>query len=190
MRIFRCNSANSAVAKQTYQRVLTVEPTSRQALLHLGMIEAKFGNRQEAATPHYLVLIKHDPAFMDTYVQLANLHEGSGDLAAAEQVTHDGNKTRTDMGNPGYLWRGKIFKSRARLIPRRPISRRAIHLAPDVPFPKEALASLLAAENRKLAEARTLAEAAVAADKTSDTPRHARFCLLPSQPSLRRTTRN
>ena len=43
--------------------------------------------------------------------------------------------------------------------------RRAIQLAPDVPFPKEALASLLATENRHLAEARALAEAAVVSDK-------------------------
>ena len=152
-----------AVAKQMYQRVLTVEPTSRQALLHLGMIEAKFGNRQEAAA-HYLVLIKHDPAFMDTYVQLANLHEGSGDLAAAEQALTMGIKHEPTWA-PGYLWRGKIFQKQGASDSAETDFRRAIHLAPDVPFPKEALASLLAADNRKLAEARTLAEAAVAADK-------------------------
>ena len=42
--------------------------------------------------------------------------------------------------------------------------RRAIQLAPNVSFPKEALASLLATENRKLTEALTLAKAAVASD--------------------------
>ena len=42
--------------------------------------------------------------------------------------------------------------------------RRAIQLAPGVPFPKEALASLFATENRKLAEALTLAETVVKID--------------------------
>ena len=42
--------------------------------------------------------------------------------------------------------------------------RRAIHLAPDVPFPKEALASLLAWEDRQLTEALTLAEDVVKSD--------------------------
>ena len=45
--------------------------------------------------------------------------------------------------------------------------RRAIQLAPDVPFPKEALASLLATENRKLAEALTFAETVVKSDSRS-----------------------
>ena len=42
--------------------------------------------------------------------------------------------------------------------------RRAIQLAPDVPFPKEALAALLATENRELTEALTLAETVVKSD--------------------------
>ena len=47
--------------------------------------------------------------------------------------------------------------------------RRAIQLAPDVPFPKEALASLLAWEDRALNEALTLAETAV---KNDERPTH------------------
>ncbi len=74
-----------ASAKQAYQRVLKLEPTSRQALLHLGMIAAKFGNSTEAES-HFLTLIKHEPDFMDTYSQLANLREASGDLAGAENA--------------------------------------------------------------------------------------------------------
>lgn len=151
-----------AAAKQTYQRVLTVEPASRQALLHLGMIEAKLGNRQEAAA-HYLTLIKHDPDFMDTYVQLANLHERSGDLAAAEQALTMGIEHGPTWA-PGYLWRGKIFQKQGASDMAETDFRRAIQLAPGVPFPKEALAALLATENRKLAEARTLAEAVVKSD--------------------------
>lgn len=149
-------------AKQTYQRVLTVEPTSRQALLHLGMIEAKRGNTANAAG-HYLTLIKHDPGFMDTYVQLANLRERSGDLAAAEQALTIGIQHEPTWA-PGYLWRGKIYQKQGASDMAETDFRRAIQLAPGVPFPKEALASLLATENRKLAEARTLAEAVIKSD--------------------------
>ena len=151
-----------ATAQQTYQRVLTVEPTSRQALLHLGMIDAKLGNTTNAAA-HYLTLIKHDPAFMDTYVQLANLHERSGDLAAAEQALTMGIQHEPTWA-PGYLWRGKIYQKQGASDMAETDYRRAIQLAPGVPFPKEALASLLATENRKLAEARTLAETVVKKD--------------------------
>ena len=150
-------------AKQMYQRVLTIEPTSRQALLHLGMIETKLGNRQAAAA-HYLILIEHEPDYMDAYVQLANLHEMSGDLAAAEQAFTIGTQHQPRWA-PGYLWRGKIYQKQGASDMAETDFRQAIRLAPDVPFPKEALASLLATENRQLAEARSLAEAAVASDK-------------------------
>ena len=150
-------------AKQMYQRVLTIEPTSRQALLHLGMIETKLGDR-EAAVAYYLVLIKHEPDYMDVYMQLANLHEMSGDLAAAGQAFTMGIQHQPRWA-PGYLWRGKIYQKQGASDMAETDFRQAIQLAPDVPFPKEALASLLAVENRSLAEARTLAEAAVAGDK-------------------------
>ena len=150
-------------AKQMYQRVLTIEPTSRQALLHLGMIETKLGDR-EAAAAYYLVLIKHEPDYMDAYMQLANLHEMSGDLAAAGQAFTMGIQHEPRWA-PGYLWRGKIYQKQGASDMAETDFRQAIRLAPDVPFPKEALASLLAVENRSLAEARTLAEAAVAGDK-------------------------
>ena len=151
-----------AAAKQTYQRVLTVEPTSRQALLHLGMIDARLGNVKNAAA-HYLTLIKQDPDFMDTYVQLANLHERSGDLAAAEQALTMGIEHELTWA-PGYLWRGKIYQKQDASDMAETDFRRAIQLAPDVPFPKEALASLLATDNSKLAEALTLAETVVKSD--------------------------
>ena len=150
------------VARQTYQRVLTVEPNSRQALLHLGMIAAKLGNVTNAAA-HYLTLIKHNPDFMDTYVQLANLHESAGDLAAAAQALTMGIQHDPTWA-PGYLWRGKIYQKQTKSSMAETDFRRAIQLAPDVPFPKEALASLLATENRKLAEALTLAETVVKSD--------------------------
>ena len=151
-----------AAAKQTYQRVLTVEPTSRQALLHLGMIEAGLGNLTNAVG-HYLTLIKHEPDFMDTYVQLANLHEKSGDLAAAEQALTMGIEHDLTWA-PGYLWRGKIYQKQGASGMAETDFRHAMQLAPDIPFPKEALASLLATENRKLAEARRLAETVVKSD--------------------------
>ena len=151
-----------AAAKQMYQRVLTIEPTSRQALLHLGMIEDKLGNPKDAAS-HYLTLIKHEPDFMDAYVQLANLHEKSGDLEAAEQAFTIGIQHEPRWA-PGYLWRGKIYQKQGASDMAETDFRRAIQLAPDVPFPKEALASLLAAENRKLGEALTLAEFVVKSD--------------------------
>ncbi len=150
-------------AKQVYQRVLTLEPTSRQALLHLGIIEAKLGDRQAAAA-YYLTLIKHEPDYMDAYVQLANLHEKSGDSAAAEQAFTMGIQHEPRWA-PGYLWRGKLYQKQGASGMAEADFRQAIRLAPNIPFPKEALASLLATENRLLAEAQTLAEAAVAHDK-------------------------
>ena len=149
-------------AKQMYQRVLAIEPASRQALLYLGMIEAKLGNRT-GAVEYHLTLIKHEPDFMDTYLQLANLHERSGDLAAAEQAFTMGIQHEPTWA-PGYLWRGKIYQKQGASDMAEADFRHAIRLAPDVPFPKEALAALLATENRKLAEARTLAEAVVKSD--------------------------
>ena len=154
-------------AKQSYQRVLTIEPNSRQALLHLGMIEDKLGNRSDAIS-HYLALIQHEPDFMDTYVQLANLHERTGNLQAAGQALTMGIQHEPRWA-PGYLWRGKIYEKQKESSMAETDFRRAIQLAPDVPFPKEALASLLATENRKLAEALTLAKTAV---KSDDQPAH------------------
>ena len=151
-----------ADAKQSYQRVLTIEPTSRQALLHLGMIEAKLGNQGTAAS-HYLTLIEYKPDFMDAYVQLANLHERSEDLKAAAQALTMGIRYEPTWA-PGYLWRGKIYQKQNKSNMAETDFRQSIQLAPDVPFPKEALASLLAMENRKLTEALTLAKAAVASD--------------------------
>ena len=156
-----------ADAKQSYQRVLTIEPNSRQALLHLGMIEAKLGN-QAASISHYLALIQHEPDSMDTYVQLANLHERAGDLRAAEHALTMGIQHEPTWA-PGYLWRGKIYEKQEKPGMAETDFRRAIQLAPDVPFPKEALASLLTRENRELAEALTLAEMAL---KSDDQPRH------------------
>ena len=156
-----------ADAKQSYQRVLMIEPNSRQALLHLGMIEAKLGN-QAAAVSHYLALIQHEPDFMDAYVQLANLHERAKDFQAAVHALTMGIQ-HEPIWAPGYLWRGKIYQKQNESSMAEADFRRAIQLAPDVPFPKEALASLLATENRKLAEALTLAETAL---KSNDQPTH------------------
>ena len=156
-----------ADAKQSYQRVLMMEPTSRQALLHLGMIDARLGNRA-AAVSHYLSLIQHEPDFMDTYVQLSNLHERTGDLQASVNALTMGIQHEPTWA-PGYLWRGKIYQKQNRASLAETDFRRALHLAPDVPFPKEALASLLATENRELDEALTLAETAVESD---DQPTH------------------
>ena len=149
-------------AKQSYQRVLSIESTSRQALLHLGMIEAKLGN-QAAAVSHHLALIQYEPDFMDTYVQLANLYESARDLEAAEQALTMGIQHEPTWA-PGYLWRGKIYRKQKQSSRAETDFRRAVQLAPDVPYPKEALASLLAEENRALAEALTLAETAVKSD--------------------------
>ena len=156
-----------AGAKQSYQRVLTIEPTSRQALLHLGMIEAKLGNQAEAVA-HHLTLIQHEPDYMNTYVQLANLYERVGDLEAAEHALTMGIQHEPTWA-PGYLWRGKIYRKQKQSSMAETDFRRAMQLAPDVPFPKEALASLLAEENRQLTEALTLAKTAV---KSDDQPIH------------------
>ena len=159
-----------ADAKQSYQRVLKTEANSRQALLHLGMIEAKLGN-QTAAISHYLALIQHEPNFMDTYVQLANLHETSGDLHASANALTMGIQHEPTWA-PGYLWRGKIYQKQNESSMAETDFRRAIQLAPDVPYPKEALASLLATENRKLTEALPLARVAVKSDDQPTTVPH------------------
>ncbi len=149
-------------ARLSYHRVLTIDPTSRQALLHLGIIEAKLGD-QTAAASRYLTLIQHEPDFMNAYVQLANLHESIGELAAAGQALTMGIQHEPTWA-PGYLWRGKIYQKQGASGMAETDFRRAIQLAPDVSFPKEALASLLAWENRDLDEALILAEAAVKSD--------------------------
>ena len=149
-------------AKQTYKHVLKLEPTSRQALFHLGMIETKLGNRIEAES-HFLTLIQHEPNFMDTYSQLANLREASGDLEGAGNAFTMGIQHQPTWA-PGYWRRGQVYQKGGESGKAETDFRRAIKLAPDVPFPKDALASLLASEKRSLTEALTLAEAAVTSD--------------------------
>lgn len=152
-----------ASAKQTYQRVLELEPISRQALINLGRIEAKLGNRTEAES-HFLSLIKHEPDFMDTYSQLSNLRKSSDDLAGAENALTMGIQQQPAWA-PGYWWRGLIYQKHGESNKAEADFRRAIQLAPDVPFPKDALAYLLATENRLLGEALTLAKSAVTNDE-------------------------
>lgn len=150
-------------AKQTYLRVLELEPDSRQALLHLGMITAQLGKQGEAES-HFLTLIQHEPDFMDTYSQLANLREASNNLRGAENALTMGIQHQPAWA-PGYWWRGQIYQKLGDSSKAEMDFRRAIRLAPDVPFPKDALAALLARESRSLDEARTLAESVVASDK-------------------------
>ena len=152
-----------ASAKQTYRRVLKLEPTSRQTLLHLGMIEAKLRNWIDAEA-HFLALIKHEPDFMDTYSQLANLREASGDLRGAENAFTMGIQHEPAWA-PGYWWRGQIYQKLGESNKAETDFRHAIKLAPDIPFPKDALAYLLATENRSLSEALNLAESVVAIDR-------------------------
>lgn len=149
-------------AKQTYLRVLELEPTSRQALLHLGRIAAQFGNKGEAES-HYIKLIQHEPDFMETYSQLAKLRETSNNLDGAENALTMGIQHQPTWA-PGYWWRGQIYQKLGNSTKAEADFRRAIQLAPDVPFPKDALAALLANENRSLDEAQTLAESAIAID--------------------------
>ena len=149
-------------AKQTYHRVLTVEPASRQALLHLGRIEAKLGNRA-AAEPHFLALIREEPDFMETYVQLAQLREASDDLESAEDTLTLGIRQGPTWA-PGYWWRGQLRRKRGDAIGAESDFRKAIHLAPNAPFPKNALALLFAEECKNLDEALRLAETSVALD--------------------------
>ena len=150
-------------AKQTYLRVLELEPISRQALLHLGRIAAQLGNKAEAES-HYFTLIQHEPDFMDTYSQLANLREASNNLNGAEKALTMGIQHQPAWA-PGYWWRGKIYQKLGDSAKAEVDFRRAIRLAPNVPYPQDALAALLAMENRSLSEARTLAESVVAKDK-------------------------
>ena len=158
---------NLTSAKQTYLQVLELEPTSRQALLHLGMITAQLGNHTEAES-HFLTLIQHKPDFMDTYSQLANLRKASNNLRGAENALTMGILHQPAWA-PGYWWRGQIYQKLGDASKAEMDFRRAIRLAPDVPFPKDALASLLAMENRSLDEALTIAESVVASD---DRPAH------------------
>ena len=150
------------LAKQTYLRVLELEPISRQALLHLGRIASQLGNEGEAES-HYLSLIQHEPDFMVTYSHLANLREASNNLNGAKNALTMGIQHQPTWA-PGYWWRGQIYQKLGDSSKAEEDFRRAIRLAPGVPFPKDALAALLAKENRSLDEARKLAEAAVASD--------------------------
>ena len=149
-------------AKKTYQRVLQLETKSQQALLRLGMIARKLGNKTEAES-HFMKLIRNEPNFMDTYSELAKLRQMSGDLTGAEKAYTMGIQ-RQPRWAPGYWWRGLVFQKKGESQKAETDFRRAIKLAPNVPFPKDALASLLATENRSLDEAQTLAESAVASD--------------------------
>lgn len=150
------------IAKQTYQKVLNREPKSIQALLHLGMIESRLGNRNIAES-YFHTLINHEPEFMDTYYQLSKLRETSGDLKGAENALTSGIQKNPSWA-PGYLWRGHIYLKRDLSRKAETDYRKAIKHAPNVPFPKDALASLLAKENRLLKEALRFSEAAVALD--------------------------
>ena len=107
-------------AKQTYQRVLTIEPTSRQALLHLGMIEAKFGNAPNAAA-HYLTLIKHDPAL---WMPTCNSRICTRGLETWQLPSkHSRWAFNTNRpGHPGIYGVERFSKSKARLIWQKPIS--------------------------------------------------------------------
>ena len=149
-------------AKRSYQRVLATEPTSRQARLHLGKIETALGD-PDAAASHYLALIRHDPDFMETYVQLAALRERRGDVGGAAEAFSMGLR-HVPTWAPGYVWRGQLYRKHGRSDMAEPDFRQAIRLAPDVPFPKDALAGLLAAEGRDLQEALSLAESVVKRD--------------------------
>ena len=153
---------NLDIAKQTYQKVLNREPNSVQALLHLGMIESRRGNRNVAES-YFQTLINNEPEFMDTYYQLSKLRETSGDLKGAENALTSGIQKNPSWA-PGYLWRGHIYLKRDLTHKAETDYRQAIKHAPNVPFPKHALASLLAKENRLLNEALRFSEAAVAID--------------------------
>ena len=153
---------NLDIAKKTYQKVLNTEPNSVQALLHLGMIESRLGNRNVAES-YFQTLINNEPEFMDTYYQLSKLRETAGDLKGAENALTSGIQ-KNPLWAPGYLWRGHIYLKRDLIHKAETDYRQAIKHAPNVPFPKDALASLLAKENRLLKEALSLAEAAVAKD--------------------------
>ncbi len=149
-------------AKHTYQRVLAIEPMSHQALLHLGMIEAKLGNN-ETAESYFLALIQHKPGFMETYVHLAQLRESVRALDGAAAAFTSGIQQNTSWA-PGYWWRGRIFQKQGNFNEAEKDFRRAIELAPEVPFPKDALAFLFADTGRNLQEALILAEEAVKQD--------------------------
>lgn len=154
---------NLTLAQQTYLRVLDLEPSSKQALLNLGRIAAQLGNKGEAES-YYFTLIQHEPDFMDTYSQLANLREMSNNLNGAAKALTMGIQQQSAWA-PGYWWRGKVYQKLGDSSKAESDFRRAIRLAPAIPYPKDALAALLATENRSLDEARTLAESVVATDK-------------------------
>lgn len=146
---------NLESAKTTYEQVLNYETNSRQALLHLGMIEAKLGNHNNAER-HYLTLIQNNPDFMDTYSQLANLRKSIGDLVGTIDAYTMGIRQEPTWA-PGYFWRGQIHQQLGESAKAENDFRQSIELAPSVSYPKNALASLLAIENRLLDEALVLA---------------------------------
>ncbi|RKU30856.1 hypothetical protein C6497_04055 [Candidatus Poribacteria bacterium] len=153
---------NLESAKKSYERVLIHETNSRQALFHLGMIEAKLGKHNTAET-HYLTLIQNHPDFMDSYSQLANHRKSLGDFVGTIEAYTMGIRQQPTWA-PGYFWRGQIQQQLGESGKAENDFRQAIKLAPDVSFPKHALASLLAEENRLLQEALVLANDVVETD--------------------------
>lgn len=158
---------NLEAAKRTYERVLNNERNSPQALLHLGMIEAKLG-KHSTAEKHYLTLILNHPDFMEAYSQLANLRKSLGDFVGTIEAYTMGIRQQQKWA-PGYFWRGQVQQQLEESGKAESDFRQAIKLAPDVSFPKHALASLLAEENRLLEEALVLANDVV---ETDNRPTH------------------
>ncbi len=89
------------------------------------------------------------------------------DLAGAEAV-YDMAIARATQWAPGYWWRGQIRYQRGNIAGAEADLRHAIELTPEIPFPKNSLARLLAEQDRSLDEALKLAQAAVSADPRSE----------------------
>jgi tetratricopeptide (TPR) repeat protein len=152
-------------AKKGYEQILKSEPAlpaSIKAQLNLGIIESELGNL-ETSESIFLDIIRKAPDFPDSYPHLAQLRERKGDLAGAEAVFDLGIQREAQWA-PGYWWRGQIRQKRGNIAGAEADFRQAITLAPNISFPKNSLARLLAEERRHLDEALKLAQAAVKAD--------------------------
>ncbi|MBI1930586.1 tetratricopeptide repeat protein [Candidatus Poribacteria bacterium] len=147
-------------AKQGFEQVLKADPNSLQTRFYLGSVEVELDNL-ESAESIFLKLIQQAPDFPDSYPQLARVREMKGDLAGAEAAFDIGIQQGAEWA-PGYWWRGQIRRKRGDTAGAESDFRRAMQLAPEVAFPKDSLAQLLAEEGRNLDEALNLAKSVVA----------------------------
>ena len=153
-----------AVAQRFYQQAIRHAPD--EPIFHKSLADTlrNLGNTKAAEAAE----TRYRRTLADRYLRQAHWFIEKKRLQRALEALQNALEADDTLA-PGYLWRGKIYQEQGESSMAETDFRRAIQLAPDVPFPKEALASLLVSENRKLNEALVLAKTAV---KSEGRPAH------------------